>query len=117
MNRRHPLKVSDNRDLSDITDYTKVNKELVQSLPKNTKLATEMHRKYFETRFEKKSAKLFDNIPKTKKTSKVRDDTHKYELNKETKFVKEKSIMQSHWTHLLKKSLMENFIFCAVYLR
>ena len=64
-------------------DLTKVNRESVQFLFKSTELGTEMYRKYYETRLEQKSAKLFDNIPKIRKTTKVRDDTQKYHLNKE----------------------------------
>ena len=45
---------------------------------------TDMYRKYHETGFQQKSTKLFDNITKTRKTTKVRDDAYKYDLNKET---------------------------------
>lgn len=44
-----------------------------------------MYKKYDEARFEHKSAKLFDSIPKTRKITKVRDNTHKYDLKKETR--------------------------------
>ena len=68
MSRRDPFKFSGNQDLANIADQAKLT-ESVQFMLKSTKLGTEINRKYYETRFEQKSAKLFDYIPKTKKTT------------------------------------------------
>ena len=65
MNQRNPFKVSDNSDLANIADETKVNRKSVKFLLKST----EMYRKYYETHFEQKFAKLFENIPKNKENS------------------------------------------------
>lgn len=74
MNQRNPFKVSDNSELANselanIADQTKVNRKSVKFLLKSTELGSEMYRKYYETHFEQKFAKLFENIPKNKENS------------------------------------------------
>lgn len=69
MNQRNPFKVSDNSELANIADQTKVNRKSAKFLLKSTELGSEMYRKYYETHFEQKFAKLFENIPKNKENS------------------------------------------------
>ena len=69
MNQRNPFKVSDNSELANIADQTKVNRKSAKFLLKSTEMGSEMYRKYSETHFEQKFAKLFENIPKNKENS------------------------------------------------
>ena len=69
MNQRNPFKVSDNSELANIADQTKVNRKSVKFLLKSTEMGSEMYIKYCETHFEQKFAKLFENIPKNKENS------------------------------------------------
>lgn len=93
INRRNPFKFfKNNNNLANIAEQTKVNRESVQFLLKITESETEMYRKYHETCFQQKSAKLFNNITKTRKTTKVGDDVYKYDLKKETGILKENQL-------------------------
>ena len=76
--------ISKPRELINLTNRSKIDKEDANFLLNCLSLGKIECNEFYATRYEKKSLKLFDTIPKTRKIKKVTSKQTKQDLNRET---------------------------------
>ena len=80
----NPFDISKSRELKNLTNRTKREKEDVNFLLNCLTLGKIERNEFYVTRFEKKLLKLFDIIPRTRKVKKVKPKQTKQDLDRET---------------------------------
>ena len=79
----NPFDISKPRELINLTNRSKIDKEDANFLLNCPSLGKIECNEFYATRFEKKSLKLFDTIPKTRKIKKVTPKQTKQDLNRD----------------------------------
>ena len=84
----NPFDISKPRELINLTNRSKIDKEDANFLLNCPSLGKIECNEFYATRFEKKSLKLFDTIPKTRKIKKIKPKQTTQDLNrKNVKFL------------------------------
>ena len=109
----NPFDISKPRELINLTNRSKIDKEDANFLLNCPSLGKIECNEFYATRFEKKSLKLFDTIPKTRKIKKVTPKQTKQDLNRDCEILANCRLCSSKriWLTIDVKIWNINYIF------
>ena len=93
LERENPFEY-EKKELVNSVNQTKLSDESVQFMLECKELGQQNYADFYQSHLVKKSVKLFDNISKTRKTTKSKSGVIKYDMNKEAaNFLRSKHLL------------------------